>query len=131
MNCVLPMAKNVIIVLVPLSQHYKSCMKKFLSYSAITRKQTRECYYMQVMLPQSYSNIVIKSVDTDVFLLCIHCASKIPATVAFDTGIKNKRRILDMNNISEQLGRGMVRCYFGISLVHRFVTRFVRTRVKF
>ncbi len=53
---------------------------------------------------QSYSNIVIKSVDTDVFLLCIHCASKIPTTIAFDTGIRNKRRILDMNNISEQLG---------------------------
>jgi hypothetical protein len=53
---------------------------------------------------QSHSNIVIKSVDTDVFLLCIYCASKIPATLAFDTGTGNKRRILDMNNISEQLG---------------------------
>lgn len=52
---------------------------------------------------QTRTNIVINSVDTDVFLLCIYCASKIPATLAFDTGMGKKRRIIDMNKISEQL----------------------------
>ena len=66
---------------------------------------------------QSHSNIVIKSVDTDVFLLCVFCALKIPATLAFDTGVENKRRILDKNKISEQLGQAWCDAILGFHWV--------------
>ena len=65
----------------------------------------QECYYTLV-IPHSQAQTLLSKVLTQMCFCCVFsCALKIPATLAFDTGVGNKRRILDMNKISEQLGK--------------------------
>jgi len=45
------------------------------------------------------TGVVVRSHNTDVFVLLLHFSSNIGLQILFDTGVGNKRRILSVNNI--------------------------------
>ena len=46
-------------------------------------------------------NIIVRSPDTDVFVLLLHFQDQIPAHLYFDTGFGDKRRLIDIAQIIE------------------------------
>ncbi len=52
----------------------------------------------------THNNIVIRSPDTDVFILLLGHKPEIRASLFFQTGVGNKRRILAIDNIYNSLG---------------------------
>lgn len=63
---------------------------------------TRMLYH--ALNASQHANVVIRSPDTDVFILLLYFNSRIPCRLFFETGVKDHARILDINNISHQLG---------------------------
>ena len=53
----------------------------------------------------SESTIVIRSPDTDVFLLLLKFAQDIQQRVLFDTGVGNKRRMIDVHRVIAEAGK--------------------------
>ena len=51
---------------------------------------------------QNYQNITIRSPDTDVFVFAL--STCLPSTVYFDTGVGNKRRIINIKKCESDLG---------------------------
>ena len=51
-----------------------------------------------------YNNVLVRSPDTDVFVLLVHFSLTIPSKLYFLTGVKNRTRIIDMEYIAQQLG---------------------------
>ena len=47
--------------------------------------------------------VVIRSPDTDVAILCLHHSRQIPASLAFDTGRQNSRRLLNISRMASLL----------------------------
>ncbi|KAJ8048475.1 hypothetical protein HOLleu_00804 [Holothuria leucospilota] len=54
-------------------------------------------------------NIIFKSPDTDVMVIALSMCTTIQAKLYFSTGVGNKKRIIDINQIADNLGQGM--CY--------------------
>jgi hypothetical protein len=52
----------------------------------------------------SYPNVVVKSPDTDVFLIALNASTNISANLFFETGKGNGRRIISLNKIRQHLG---------------------------
>ena len=52
----------------------------------------------------THDHVIIRSPDTDVFILMIAHKPAIPAAMYFDTGAGNNRRILDVNKVHLNLG---------------------------
>ncbi|PIK43779.1 hypothetical protein BSL78_19343 [Apostichopus japonicus] len=53
---------------------------------------------------QTVPVVVIRSPDTDVAVLAVTFKKQISADVYFDTGVKNRRRLVNINQLSDQLG---------------------------
>ena len=53
---------------------------------------------------RTHSHVIIRSPDTDVFILLLGHKSAIPTSLYFDTGIGNQRRILDISKAFLTLG---------------------------
>ena len=51
--------------------------------------------------------IVVRSPDTDVFVLLVHFSHRIKQKVLFDTGVGNKRRLIEVQKVSASLGEDM------------------------
>ena len=51
---------------------------------------------------QGYETIVIKSPGTDVGVLAVYYSSQMPGSLILATGIRNKRRFIDVNGISQK-----------------------------
>ena len=51
-----------------------------------------------------YSSIIIKSPDTDVFIIALNASLSIRADLYFETGTKDKRRIISISKVKENLG---------------------------
>ena len=51
-----------------------------------------------------YSSITIKSPDTDVFIIALNASLSIRADLYFETGRKDKRRIISISKVKENLG---------------------------
>jgi len=49
-------------------------------------------------------NILIQSPDTDVFIIALSCLSTIEGNIFFETGVRDKRRIINLNAIKDALG---------------------------
>ena len=60
------------------------------------------CLYASQRLAIS-SGIVVRSPDTDVFVLLLYYSSQIPQTLLFDTGCGNHRRQLDIHKCASEL----------------------------
>ena len=66
---------------------------------ADTRMLTHACHASQLC-----NNIVIKSPDTDVFLIALNASLEINANLFFETGVGNGRRIISLNLIKQCIG---------------------------
>ena len=60
-----------------------------------------------------YNNVLVRSPDTDVFVLLLHFSLTIPAKLYFLTGVKDRTRILDMEYIAQQLGEEKCKALIG------------------
>ncbi|CAB4017001.1 Hypothetical predicted protein [Paramuricea clavata] len=60
-----------------------------------------------------YNNVLVRSPDTDVFVLLLHFSLTIPAKLYFLTGVKDRTRILDMEYIVQQLGAEKCKALIG------------------
>ena len=75
----------------------------------------------------SYESVIVKSPDTDVFALLVSIGNDIPCHLYFDTGTQSNRRILDIDEISSQLGIDVCRALPGF---HAFSGMLVLTYFK-
>ena len=66
---------------------------------ADTRMLTHACHASQL-----YDNIVIKSPHTDAFLTALNASLEINASLFFETGVGNRRRIISLNLIKQCIG---------------------------
>ena len=53
---------------------------------------------------QSYENVLIKSPDTDVFIISPYFCLNFSCRLFFETGVKDKARIINVNRVVEQIG---------------------------
>jgi hypothetical protein len=59
------------------------------------------------------NTIVVRSSDTDVFILLLRFCSSITNTVLFDTGVGNKRRLLNITDLASTLGVDLCQALVG------------------
>ena len=55
----------------------------------------------------SDSTITVRSPDTDVFILLLKYAQNITQTVLFDTGVGNKRRLINIQSVIKDVGKAL------------------------
>ena len=60
-----------------------------------------------------HDHVIIRSPDTDVFIIMLGHKPAIPAAMYFDTGVGNQRRILDLSRIHETLGADLCDALIG------------------
>ena len=60
-----------------------------------------------------FENVVIKSPDTDVFVLLVHFSLHICASLFFVTGVKENVRIIHINTIAQSLGENKCKALIG------------------
>jgi hypothetical protein len=60
-----------------------------------------------------HSNVTIRSPDTDVFILLLAHKAEIGSSLFFDTGSGNNRRLINVNEVNEQLGSRMCNTLIG------------------
>jgi hypothetical protein len=51
-----------------------------------------------------YSSAVVRTPDTDIFVILLHHASSISLTIYLDTGTGKKRKILDVSELASTKG---------------------------
>ena len=73
-----------------------------------------------------YQNIIIRSPDTDVFILLIHFCSDIGGSLYFLTGLKDTARVLHINRIAQVLGQNKCKAILGF---HAFTGNKLYTRM--
>jgi hypothetical protein len=71
--------------------------------TATMKKQTRLLLHAK-QASRTHDHVVIRSPDTDVFILLLGHKLAIPTALYFDTGIGNQRRILDVGKVHLTLG---------------------------
>ena len=76
----------------------------------------------------SYEAVTIRSPDTDIFILMLGHKRSIDASLYFDIGSGNQRRIFDVNNVYRQLGAEFCEALSGC---HAFTGIFLYTKEKF
>ena len=69
----------------------------------------------------SYENIIIRSPDTDVFIISMHATGQMNSHIFFATGTQNKKRIIDVNKVVEHWGRALADALIGIHTFTGFI----------
>ena len=62
---------------------------------------TRVVLYSIYAVDNGFQEVCVRSPDSDIFFILLHFASTIRATLLFDTGAGNNRRILDITKIAD------------------------------
>ena len=82
------------------------------------------------------SVLIIRSPDTDVFILSLKFAQSIAQKVFFDTGVGNKRRLIDIKGVIQETGRDIcsvlpaVHAFCGCDTTSAFVRKGKLTAMK-
>ena len=89
---------------------------------------TRMLYH--ALNASQHANVVIRSPDTDVFILLLHLYSSIHCQLFFETGVKDRARILDISNVAHQLGEVKCNALIGFhaltgSLTYKLIIMFI------
>ena len=74
------------------------------------------------------SHLIVRSPDTDVFMLLLYYGNRIEPSVYFDTGFENKRRLMDMKCLIHKHGEPVfsnacTACIFWVRLYQRIHSR--------
>ena len=65
---------------------------------------TRVILYIKWAQDKGYASACVRSPDSDIFFPLLKYASSFTITILFDTGVKEKRRILPLPDIAKDLG---------------------------
>ena len=93
------------------------------------------CLHVAAKTSES-STITIRSPDTDVFVLLLRFAQRIEQSVFFDTGVGNKRRLIDIRKVIAENGKKLcfllpaVHAYTGCDTTSAFVKKGKLTALK-
>ncbi len=71
---------------------------------------------------QLHLNVIIRSPDTDVFIILLSASSHVDSRLLFETGVKEKARIIDITCLASQLGDNQCKALIGF---HAFTGKFV------
>ena len=73
------------------------------------------CFYGK---QQGYRNIRIRSPDTNIFFILLHYALELQGvTILFDTGTRNKKRMIDITKLAQQYQQELCRSLLGLHAV--------------
>lgn len=64
-------------------------------------------FHHTAMNTSSNSTVIVRSPDTDVLVLLTSHTQGLAQTLLFDTGVGNKRRLIDIKAIARELGEGL------------------------
>ena len=78
---------------------------------------TRTVLYASYAVKQGYENVRVRSPDSDIFFILLHFAPLLAIRILFDTGTGNKRRLL---NITEISGRHSQRFNTSMMALHAY-----------
>jgi hypothetical protein len=62
------------------------------------------CFYAARDMPDNKVSVIVRSPDTDVFILLVAYSTEFRQHLLFDTGTGNKRRMLDVKAVAENIG---------------------------
>ena len=65
---------------------------------------TRVVLYAKYGASKSYTNIGVKSPDTDIFFVLLHFANQIDSKMLFDTGTGNHKRLINITDFANNFG---------------------------
>ena len=65
---------------------------------------SRIILYINHAHQQGYETVVVRSPDSDVFFILLYYAYTFQVTILFDTSSGNKRRLLNISEITGELG---------------------------
>ena len=66
----------------------------------------------------NYPKVIIKSLDTDVFLIALNASSNINAQIFFQTGNQANKRLISLENVKQSVGSESV--VYGVDWVSQF-----------
>ena len=66
---------------------------------------TRMALYAEYGANMKYKNIKIRTPDSDVFFILLHCSGKIKSKLLLDIGSGNSRRLLNIMSMATELGQ--------------------------
>ena len=75
---------------------------------------TRVVIYSTYGATKGYGSIRVKSPDSDIFFILLNHASKIGADIFFDTGVGNKKRLMNISEISRNFGESLCCALLGL-----------------
>ena len=83
-------------------------------YSNQEETDSRVVVYCQYAATSGYDTAVVRSPDSDVFFILLHFASTIPVKILFETGTGNKKRILNITQLSKDLSPKRCNALLGV-----------------
>ena len=75
---------------------------------------TRVIIYASYGATNGYGSIRVKSPDSDIFFILLNHAFKIGGDIYFDTGVGNKKRLLNVSDISSNFGESLCSALLGL-----------------
>ena len=75
---------------------------------------SRIILYIAHAQEQGYDKVVVRSPDSDVFFILLHYAHTFHVKILFDTGSGNKRRLMNITELAEELGDQYCQCLIGV-----------------
>lgn len=90
----------------------KSEVQEF--HSTQEETDTRVILYMKYAQDNGYERVIVRSPDSDVFFILLSFAHKFNLRILFDTGSGDKRRLLDISQLANELGDDYCQCLLGI-----------------
>ena len=67
---------------------------------------------------QSYENVLIKTPDTDVFIISLYFCLNFSCRLFFETGVKDKARVINVNRVVEQIGENKYKSFIGFHVLN-------------
>ena len=77
-------------------------------------------YAAEHHMSETTKSIVVKSPDTDVFVILLSHATKIDASIIFETGTGNNHRLISVNKIAKAIGNNLAEA---LPALHAFTVR--------
>ena len=75
---------------------------------------TRVVLYLQYAAGLGYKSAIVRTPDTEIFMILLHHAHSIPLTIFLDTGTGKHRQIINVSEVAESLGNDYCTTILGL-----------------
>ena len=65
---------------------------------------TRVVLYIKYAAASGYQSVMVRTLDTDIFVILLHHAPSVNTTIFLDTGTGNKRNIINVTDLANSKG---------------------------